>query len=590
MTFEDAFHEYIGKIPKLASKKHHVDTQRQFKDKILSKHGLPVIYLNNNGCCFIMLQDRPLNHVVLAQSLDLILDASKESLHAGSALKEDVFTYIPDIMKLLSTSKDRAILTFVLSTIFSPSKLALALGLQFQRTQNLKQKVEEFLNQMTETTERLEEEAEKHIKDLISRLQHELVKDSGELDLKRARLHKEEVEEQQFEIDMKKRRLHGLNGISKVGAQKRLSKRKFKTWKQSLMSQKGKGKGRTKVDRGAEQAVYEVLQEQLKAHSRRWGEEGTGYLEHEKRLHSREMRKIANTYLREKGKQVIRSKETVRSWGRCRNKRSHQAKQHRGRNLWAHLRPQKKWKQKHINTHYNRAHIKNYTRFAFSNDNDRQTYVIRRAIDDKAYIRCGTSEGFSRPLHTPAQLSTEEDQIKLPSADYPDPVGYVAPGVVLVVNEMKEVEYQGGDKFHPTNVTINVTCKPKHIYPSSATNWTNDLISTRYNFRQEHEVQDSPCYKNGLLQDVEIFLIGLRDRVFQFELMTIKEDYERVTEGGDHLAREKLRVQVLLERLKEITSALQPYDMDHLVQQVQSVLTSLTDTLKQIGEFRGTSG
>ena len=80
-------------------------------------------------------------------------------------------------------------------------------------------------------------------------------------------------------------------------------------------------------------------------------------------------------------------------------------------NLWAHLHPQKKHNQRHINVQYNRAHVKNYTQFAFASSSavHGKSLVIRRAIDDKAYVRCGTSDGFSRPLHTPVQLNTGPD-------------------------------------------------------------------------------------------------------------------------------------------------------------------------------------
>ena len=35
---------------------------------------------------------------------------------------------------------------------------------------------------------------------------------------------------------------------------------------------------------------------------------------------------------------------------------------------------------------------------------------------------------------------------------------------------------------------FQLTCKPKHVYPSSATNWANDLFANRYLFRNEHEM------------------------------------------------------------------------------------------------------
>lgn len=80
----------------------------------------------------------------------------------------------------------------------------------------------------------------------------------------------------------------------KKDVKKRMSRRIVFKWKQSILSQKGKGKGRYQIDRRAEKAVHQVLQEQLKAHNRRWGDEGTGYLEHEQRIQSKEMLQIAN--------------------------------------------------------------------------------------------------------------------------------------------------------------------------------------------------------------------------------------------------------------------------------------------------------
>ncbi len=98
--------------------------------------------------------------------------------------------------------------------------------------------------------------------------------------------------------------------------------------------------------------------------------------------------------------------------------------------------------------------------------------------------------GIFKTCNTPVNLNTGNDvnQFQLPSSDYPDPVRYVSPGVVLLVNDMKEIDHEGKDKFVPTNVTVTVTCKPKHSYPSTATNWANDLTATQYLFRKEHEV------------------------------------------------------------------------------------------------------
>lgn len=67
-----------------------------------------------------------------------------------------------------------------------------------------------------------------------------------------------------------------------------------------------------------------------------------------------------------------------------------------------------------------------------------------------------------------------------------------------MVNGMEEVEHRGCDKIVPTDVTVSVTCK--HIYPTSATNWANDLFANRYLFRNEHEmsleVESDSCFRN----------------------------------------------------------------------------------------------
>ena len=71
---------------------------------------------------------------------------------------------------------------------------------------------------------------------------------------------------------------------------------------------------------------------------------------------------------------------------------------------------------------------------------------------------------------------------------------------------MKEVEHRGCDKFVPRDVTVSVTCKPKHIYPSSATNWANDLFANRYVFQDEHQmplegVSETAALDNFSLKD-----------------------------------------------------------------------------------------
>ena len=79
---------------------------------------------------------------------------------------------------------------------------------------------------------------------------------------------------------------------------------------------------------------------------------------------------------------------------------------------------------------------------------------VRWAIDDKAYVRCGTSEGLSKPVHCPLQNSGTS--FDLPSSDYPDSIGYVSLGVIPI--DMQEIEHQLRDTYKTTDQTVTVTC------------------------------------------------------------------------------------------------------------------------------------
>ena len=235
-------------------------------------------------------------------------------------------------------------------------------------------------------------------------------------------------------------------------------------------------------------------------------------------------------------------------------------------------------------------------------------------------MRCGTSEGFSRPLHTPVQLSGENLQFELPSSDYPQECGYVSPGVILLVNDIKEVSYKDRDRYAKEDVTVMVTCKPKLVYPSTATNWFNDIYRIRYMYPENSpensqsatvnkhistealEVeQQLPCKEKEsegyrLSKECQIRLSVIRDSLFQFEMMNVESDFIRSAEEGDHQRRELIRVSVLLERLRkflpmvaEAEGSIKP--IEHLTERppanrVPAPVPSDSKTLLNLGHLR----
>lgn len=527
------------------------------------------------------LLEKPLEHFKFLQALDQALQGGEDQ---PSCIPEALAGQVPTLLKLMSTSRDRAVLQFVLASIYSNSNLHKMLGYVSVTVNAIKEQVCDFLSQVEITQECSMEKSEKAVEIEISKLEKTIIQSEHSLERKRKRLALDEVDDLEYELEIKRQRLTKLRQKPKQ-MMKRKAKRHFCSWKNSLKRQTGKNKGKFRIHRGAEQAVYEVLEEQLKAHRRRWGEEGTGYLEsHQKRLHKRDMRRIANKYLATHKQRLIKSCETVRSWGKCRNKRSNQSKQHRGRNLWSFVRSQKNLKNDHINVHYNRVHIKNYTRLSYGGNIDSHL-VVRRAMDDKAYIRCGTSEGFSRPLHRPVQVT--DSHFDMPASDYPDTVGYVSPGVIMVVKSMKQVaDHEGNDNYSVSDSLITATCKPKHYYSSSATNWQNDMAAIRYLFREEHEIEGSTTttFIEKLPEVLLAHFVWLRDSLFQYELMCIPEDYTRIVDGGDHLAREKIRHKILLQRLKDCIKSFQSCNvsLDEYVKINEGMVTLQDSITKEI--------
>lgn len=100
----------------------------------------------------------------------------------------------------------------------------------------------------------------------------------------------------------------------------------------------------------------------------------------------------------------------------------------------------------------------------------------------------------------------------------------------------------------------------------------------RYCTRKEHEVERE-CQLT-LPDEVLDVLVMLRDTLLQYELMSIPDDYLRACEGGDHLAREKLRHDVLIKRLD---ICLPPLNCVESVQPICVMIMNLKGQLSKIG-------
>ena len=120
----------------------------------------------------------------------------------------------------------------------------------------------------------------------------------------------------------------------------------------------------------------------------------------------------------------LEHKSAITAWNRSwpKNKRSTQAKRQRGKMLFCTRKPPKTEHSLNESTHYQRAHKKNVIRRFFSTVvNENRKYCLARMIDDKAYIRPGTSEGFEKVRNKRILVPVAEDKMwKLPKYDWPE--------------------------------------------------------------------------------------------------------------------------------------------------------------------------
>ena len=558
MPLDVAYDEYIGMIPKQHEPhyKNRFTAKQAFVRSIMNAHsGLPVIIIKcEHGRSMLVLFDKVGDEKNL-QNLRIIDNVLAELQPKGEKKLVELCSYYKSFMKLILSAREKAVAIAMLAVMFSATELRNHLGIHEDVSVNLKKAIlqitEESIVKEDDAREKAEEKWNQAVK--MAELKLQEMANTSRIDEKENLFKDVEIKNRQTQLKSMKQH--------KTRITRQIAARSVKVWKQTLFSQKGKNKGIYQIDRGAEMAVFQALQEQLVAHKNR-----TDVPQLEGRLHVKDLQNIANEWLEKEGKRTIKSKETVRSWARPKNKRSNQSKQHRGQGLFRFKKPNKKYSIAHINMHYNRAHIKQYTRFTFSKHGQRQKYekyTVRRCMDDKAYLKCGTSEGFSRPRTRPIMVGDHEG-LELPIYDFPEEAGYVSPGVNLIIKSMNEVEHQGRDVFALNGATISVTCKPKILNPSTATQWANDIYADRLNFPEEHGI--STGLQTDIPREVITAMVFLKDSLTQFKMMNIAEDYKRILDGKDFQCREKLRVSVLIKRLLYVDQHIRLIDVPEIIQ------------------------
>ena len=142
--------------------------------------------------------------------------------------------------------------------------------------------------------------------------------------------------------------------------------------------------------------------------------------------------------------------------------------------LFCSRKPPKTGDSSNESTHYQRAYKKNVIIRPFSTvvDENRK-YCLARGIDDKAYIRPGTSEGFETVRNNESwcqlqKIKSESSQIMTGQKKV-----YVTPSTHRLLSK-DAVIVDGAECFVNSDDIHNVFARPKYYAECNGTTWANE--------------------------------------------------------------------------------------------------------------------
>ena len=108
-------------------------------------------------------------------------------------------------------------------------------------------------------------------------------------------------------------------------------------------------------------------------------------------------------------------------------------------------------------------------------------YSLLHSIDDKAYIRPGTSKGFSNARNQKTlTLSDVNKAKKLPKYDWPEKHVYQTPGSHRVMTKESIKDKNSCKKLIIVLDHHTVFVRPKAIIGSSGTVWVSEMVRIRH--------------------------------------------------------------------------------------------------------------
>ena len=229
MTFEECFRyytSYIKDVTQLSESVLH-NAKQTFRDKILGHGGLPVVLLTTGTRTFVLLLENGVSDAI-CNGLQEMMESFIEQLKP--AILNDQLTSLAivyeNLMSLSSTNKDRYLIVYILSRIFSKTGLKYYLDLNPDFVDKEQGQVEDLLWTVTDKMAEFEVEAWRHVEEAVSNLERAIDEKSEILSKKRKRLSDNLVSDYENEIANKKRKLETLREDS-VNSESNMSTESF---------------------------------------------------------------------------------------------------------------------------------------------------------------------------------------------------------------------------------------------------------------------------------------------------------------------------------------------------------------------------
>lgn len=529
LDLEEAYHLYSSFNELSCSDK------QAFRDKLLDPdHGLPVYVITKPISCkvFVVLKNGSGMEKFLVDFTNVLTsDTSYE--REGHPIDKDTLTIL---LKSMDTEYDRNVLRTVMALCHTRPELY-DLGIDPSTARRRIKNIIETANECENALAAGEDLVRLHLLNKQEQIQSQLKEVNSTLDKKRDIWPEKRVNDLEESKERFEERLSEIENLLEKGDKSAVEKvRRAAKRRAGLLLEENRVKRRklgahrpTEMDEDEEQYLLKAIEDMSMCHGRR--HDIVMYLHH--RVKAKDMLRIVNHRRATKGKRPLKAVSTVLTRGKPKRASSIQAKRHTGQSLFCCKKPPKTEDCETELTHHQRAHVKNAVENFCYKEQDRK-YALIKSMDDKAYVRPGTSVGFRDTKRGGTFQPSDSDLArKLPKYDWVKEEVYVTPSTHRIF--VKEPKAVGNKEAYVMSEDESfVFMRPKAQVGSSGTVWSSEDFELRANRPDLYEV---PGSGSSFCITFRSFCTRVRDKVKHFTLTTTQRDVMAVGEDAECIFR-----------------------------------------------------